>query len=311
VKFQQWVLENTIEQRLLGYSKVMNKWIQGARPRTLPAAIAPVLTASALAYHQSNKVDWLNALLALLVGVALQIGVNYSNDYSDGIKGSDTNRVGPIRLVGSGLASANSVKNAALFTYLLGAIFGTIFALRTNWILLLIGVVAIAAAWFYTGGDNPYGYRGLGEISVFIFFGLVATIGTYYGETKSISTWSVLLGVEMGLLACAILAVNNLRDLPKDSLVGKRTLAVRLGDSGARKLLIGLLLVSLLIQLIFLFLTPMAILPVMMAPFGIRIVARVRSGAKGADLIPTLGAVARVQMLASLWIAIALIGSKP
>lgn len=289
----------------------MNKWILGARPRTLPAAIAPVLTASALAYRQSSKVDWLNALLALLVGIALQVGVNYSNDYSDGVKGSDANRVGPIRLVGSGLASANVVKNAALFTYLLGAIFGTILALRTNLILLIIGIFAIAAAWFYTGGNKPYGYRGLGEVSVFIFFGLVATIGTYYSETKSLTIWALLLGVEMGLLSCAILAVNNLRDLPKDAQVGKQTLAVRLGDAGARKLLIGLLLVALLIQLIFLFLTPMAILPVMMAPFGIRIVAQVRGGAKGADLIPTLGAVARIQMLSSLWIAIALIGSKP
>jgi 1,4-dihydroxy-2-naphthoate octaprenyltransferase len=289
----------------------MNKWILGARPRTLPAAIAPVLTASALAYRQSEKVDWLNAFLALLVGIALQVGVNYSNDYSDGVKGTDEKRVGPIRLVGSGLASANAVKNAALFTYLLGAAFGSILALRTNWILLLLGIVAIAAAWFYTGGDNPYGYRGFGEVSVFIFFGLVATIGTYYVETNSLSIWSLLLGVEMGLLACAILAVNNLRDLPKDAQVGKLTLAVRLGDSGARKLLIGLLLVAFLIQIIFIGLTPMAILPIMMAPFGIRIVMQVKSGAKGGDLIPTLGGVARLQMLVSLWIAIALIASKP
>ena len=289
----------------------MNKWIIGARPRTLPAAIAPVLTASALAYRQNSKVDWLNALLALLVGIALQVGVNYSNDYSDGIKGSDFERVGPIRLVGSGLATANSVKNAALLTYLTGGIFGLILAIRTSWILILIGAISIAAAWFYTGGEKPYGYRGFGEISVFIFFGLVATIGTYYSETRSISIWSLLLGVEMGLLACAILAINNLRDLPKDQQVNKRTLAVKLGDSGARKLLIGLLLAALIIQLIFLFLTPMSILPVMIAPFGIRIVAIVRRGAKGADLIPALGAVARLQMLTSLWIAIALIASKP
>jgi 1,4-dihydroxy-2-naphthoate octaprenyltransferase len=289
----------------------MNKWILGARPRTLPAAIAPVLTASALAYRQNPKVDWINALLALIVGIALQVGVNYSNDYSDGTKGSDSERVGPIRLVGSGLATAKSVKNAALITYLIGAIFGVILSIRTSWLFILIGAIAIAAAWFYTGGENPYGYRGLGEISVFIFFGLVATICTYYSETHSISIWALLLGVEMGLLSCAILAINNLRDLPKDQQVNKRTLAVKLGDSGARRLLIGFLLGAFAIQLIFLFLTPMSILPVMMAPFGIRIISIVRKGGKGADLIPALGAVAKLQMLMSLWIAIALIASKP
>jgi 1,4-dihydroxy-2-naphthoate polyprenyltransferase len=289
----------------------MNKWILGARPRTLPAAIAPVLTATALAYRQSQKINWINAVLALVVGIALQVGVNYSNDYSDGVKGSDDNRVGPIRLVGSGLASAKSVKTAAILTYLLGAVFGTLLALRTNWALILIGIVAIFAAWFYTGGKNPYGYRGLGEISVFIFFGLVATLGTYYGVTNSITSWSIALAIEMGLLSCAILAVNNLRDLPKDELVGKRTLAVRLGDKGARQLLIWLLFVALVIQVLFIFLTPMSILPIMMAPFGIRIIKQVRSGAKGAALIPTLGAVAKVQMLVSLWIVVALVASKP
>ena len=167
----------------------MNKWILGARPRTLPAAIAPVLTATALAYRQNEKINYLNALLAFGVGVALQIGVNYSNDYSDGVKGTEANRVGPIRLVGSGLASAKSVKNAAMFLYLNGSIFGIVLALRTSWILILIGAIAIAAAWFYTGGNNPYGYRGLGEISVFIFFGLIATTGTYDGATKSITIW--------------------------------------------------------------------------------------------------------------------------
>lgn len=289
----------------------MNKWILGARPRTLPAAIAPVFAATALAYRENTEINWSNAFLALLVGILLQIGVNYSNDYSDGIKGSDNERVGPIRLVGSGLASAKSVKRAALITYLLGAIAGLTLALRTNWILIALGALAIAAAWFYTGGKRPYGYRGLGEVSVFIFFGLVATIGTYYSVSKSITIWAVLLGVEMGLLACAILAINNLRDLPKDGLVGKRTFAVRLGDNGARKLFIWLLIAPFIIQSVFLALTPMAILPIMMAPFVVKIIRVVASGAKGAELIPTLGAVAKVQMLTSLWIVIALVGSRP
>lgn len=289
----------------------MNKWLIGARPRTLPAAIAPVLTATALAYHLNGKIDLLNAFLALLIGILLQIGVNYSNDYSDGVKGTDSNRVGPIRLVASGLASANAVKNAALITYLMGAIIGLWFSLRTNWLLIIIGLVAIAAAWYYTGGKKPYGYHGLGEISVFIFFGLVATIGTYYGVTKTISIWAILLGIQMGLLSCAILAINNLRDLPKDSEVGKHTLAVRLGDNGARKLLIWLIIAAFVIQLLFIKLTLMAILPVMMVPFAIRTIAAVRGGAKGADLIPTLGSVAKLQMLMSLWIVFALVGSKP
>ncbi len=289
----------------------MNKWILGARPRTLPAAIAPVFAATALAYRENTEINWSNAFLALLVGILLQIGVNYSNDYSDGIKGSDNERVGPIRLVGSGLASAKSVKRAALITYLLGAIAGLTLALRTNWILIALGALAIAAAWFYTGGKRPYGYRGLGEVSVFIFFGLVATIGTYYSVSKSITIWAVLLGVEMGLLACAILAINNLRDLPKDGLVGKRTFAVRLGDNGARKLFFWLLIIPFIIQSVFLALTPMAILPIMMAPFVVKIIRVVASGAKGAELIPTLGAVAKVQMLTSLWIVIALVGSRP
>ena len=290
MKFQQWVLENTIEQRLLGYSKVMNKWIQGARPRTLPAAIAPVLTASALSYRQSNKVDWLNALLALLVGLLLQIGVNFSNDYSDGVKGSDANRVGPVRLVGSGLASAASVKRAAILTYLLGAISGLVLALRTNPILILIGLISIAAAWYYTGGKSPYGYRGLGEVSVFIFFGLVATNGTYFGETKHLSIWSFLLSVEMGLLACAILAVNNLRDLPKDEKVGKRTLAVRLGDTRARRFYMFLIFIAIFTSFTVTILAALGIFP------AIKLLKEIQFR-KGKELIAVLGATGKFQLI--------------
>ena len=289
----------------------MNKWIIGARPRTLSAAITPVVAATALAYHQNKTINWINVVLALLVGISLQVGVNYSNDYSDGIKGSDNNRVGPIRLVGSGLATPKQVKSAAIFTYLVGAIFGTVLSLRTNWILLAIGAIALLAAWFYTGGSTPYGYRSLGELSVFIFFGIVATLGTYYGATKNFSVWALLLAIEMGLMACAILAINNLRDLPKDALVGKITLAVRLGDVGARRFLILILLFIFLTQLIFLKLTPMAILPIMMVPYALKIINQIRSGASGADLIPTLGAIAKLQSLMGLWIVVALFASRP
>ena len=289
----------------------MNKWIIGARPRTLSAAITPVVAATALAYHQNKSINWINVVLALLVGISLQVGVNYSNDYSDGIKGSDNNRVGPTRLVGSGLATPKQVKSAAIFTYLVGAIFGTVLSLRTNWILLAIGAIALLAAWFYTGGSTPYGYRSLGELSVFIFFGIVATLGTYYGATKNFSVWALLLAIEMGLMACAILAINNLRDLPKDALVGKITLAVRLGDVGARRFLILILLFIFLTQLIFLKLTPMAILPIMMVSYALKIINQIRSGASGADLIPTLGAIAKLQSLMGLWIVVALIASRP
>ena len=289
----------------------MNKWIIGARPRTFSAAITPVVAATALAYHQNKTINWINVVLALIVGISLQVGVNYSNDYSDGIKGSDNNRVGPIRLVGSGLATPKQVKSAAIFTYLVGAIFGTVLSLRTNWILLVIGAIALLAAWFYTGGSTPYGYRSLGELSVFIFFGIVATLGTYYGATKNFSVWALLLAIEMGLMACAILAINNLRDLPKDALVGKITLAVRLRDVGARRFLILILLFIFLTQLIFLKLTPMAILPIMMVPYALKIINQIRSGASGADLIPTLGAIAKLQSLMGLWIVVALIASRP
>ena len=289
----------------------MNKWIIGARPRTLSAAITPVVAATALAYHQNKTIDLINVVLALLVGIFLQVGVNFSNDYSDGIKGSDNNRVGPIRLVGSGLATPKQVKSAAIITYLVGAIFGTVLSLRTNWILLAIGAIALLAAWFYTGGSTPYGYRSLGELSVFIFFGIVATLGTYYGATKSYSAWAFLLAIEMGLMACAILAINNLRDLPKDALVGKITLAVRLGEVGARRFLILILIFIFITQLIFLKLTLMAILPIMMAPFALKIINQIRSGAIGAALIPTLGAIAKLQSLMGLWIVVALIASRP
>ena len=243
-------------------------WIAGARPRTLPAAIAPVLVGTAIRLPDGASIIWLNAIFAMIVSVALQVGVNYANDYSDGIKGTDEVRVGPLRLVGSKSFSPSAVKRAAMLAFLLAAIAGLALAARTSWWLLLVGLVAIIAAWFYTGGKNPYGYRGLGEISVFIFFGLVATGGSYFVQAKTINSITVLMGIAMGSLSCALLAVNNLRDLPKDALVGKRTLAVRLGDVRAL----------------------MAALPPLRA---------VREGATGKDLIPVLGATGKVQLIVS------------
>ncbi len=174
----------------------------------------------------------------------LQIAVNYSNDYSDGIRGTDNARVGPIRLVASGLATAKAVKQAAIICFTAASILGIILAARVSWWLILVGALSILAAWTYTGGQKPYGYLGFGEISVFLFFGLIATVGSYVVQSHRITWQSILISLPVGALSCAILAVNNLRDLPKDSLVGKKTLAVRLGDKRARQMFIGLLVVA-------------------------------------------------------------------
>ena len=219
----------------------MNKWILGARPRTLAAAIAPVLVAIALV---GKDFDWLRAVLALTVAVWLQIGVNFANDYSDGVKGTDADRVGPIRLVASGLATAKSVKFAALISFVVASVAGTWLALLTSPLLILVGIFSIAAAWGYTGGKNPYGYRGLGELSVFLFFGVIATMGTYYAQTEELTLLSFIVSIPMGALSCAILAINNIRDRPKDQLVGKQTVAVRIGDRRARLMYVGLLVLA-------------------------------------------------------------------
>ncbi|MEY4337219.1 MAG: hypothetical protein RL680_114 [Actinomycetota bacterium] len=279
----------------------MNKWIIGARPRTLPAAIAPVVVATALAGADWN---WFRAALALKVGVWLQIGVNYANDYSDGVKGSDDNRIGPIRLVASGLATAAQVKRAAFISFGIASIAGLWLSLLASPWLILIGVAAIAAAWGYTGGKNPYGYSGLGEVSVFIFFGLTATVGTYYAQTGHVTALSVLCAVPMGALACAILAVNNLRDRAQDELVGKRTLAVRLGDTKARKGFVVLLVIAHLSALTTL--VPWSLLTLAVLPLTISISRAVMSGASRADLIPLLGKTGKLQMFFGVLFAIAL-----
>jgi 1,4-dihydroxy-2-naphthoate octaprenyltransferase len=269
----------------------------GARPRTLPAAVAPVLVATSLA---ASDADFAMAGLALIVSLALQIGVNYANDYSDGIKGTDDNRVGPTRLVASGLASAKSVKQAAFISFAVAAVVGLVLAISTSLWLVTVGAAAIFAAWTYTGSKRPYGYLGLGEISVFLFFGLVATMGSYYVQTQEITWQSFIVAIPMGCLACAILAINNLRDRAQDELVGKRTLAVRLGDSGARKLFIGLLLIAHLVAIA----VPgeNTFLTLLLLPQTFVIVKKVREGATGAALIPLLGKTGQLQ----LWFAVAL-----
>lgn len=279
----------------------MNKWVLGARPRTLPAAIAPVVVASALAGPDFN---WFRAALALKVGVWLQIGVNYANDYSDGVKGTDANRIGPTRLVASGLATAKSVKLAAYISFLIASIAGVWLALLTSPLLIGVGVLAIAAAWGYTGGKNPYGYRGLGELSVFVFFGLVATVGTYYAQTEKITILSFIVAIPMGALACAILAVNNIRDRAQDELVGKRTVAVRLGDLRARRSFVALLVLAHTAAIATFI--PTALLTLLAAPLTFSISKVVLSGATGKDLIPVLGRTGKLQLLFATLFAIAL-----
>ena len=279
----------------------MNKWILGARPRTLPAAIAPVIVATALAGSDWN---WFRAALALKVGVWLQIGVNYANDYSDGVKGSDDNRIGPTRLVASGLATAAQVKRAAFISFGIASIAGIWLSLLSSPWLIVVGVAAIAAAWGYTGGKNPYGYSGLGEVSVFIFFGLTATVGTYFAQTGQITALSVLCAVPMGSLACAILAVNNIRDRAQDELVGKRTLAVRLGDSKARKSFVVLLAIAHISALATL--VPGSLLTLAVLPLTISISRAVMSGASGPSLISLLGKTGKLQMFFGALFALAL-----
>ena len=279
----------------------MNKWVLGARPRTLPAAIAPVVVASALAGSDFN---WFRAALALKVGVWLQIGVNYANDYSDGIKGTDENRVGPIRLVASGLASAKAVKNAAFISFAIASVAGLWLSLLTSPILVLIGILAIAAAWGYTGGKNPYGYRGLGEVSVFTFFGLVATMGSYYAQTEKITLLSFIVAIPMGALSCAILEINNIRDRPQDELVGKRTLAVRLGDVNARRGFVSLLVLAHVAAVATLI--PTAMLTLLVAPMSYSISKLVLSGVSGKELIPVLGRTGKLQLVFAIVFALGL-----
>ncbi len=270
----------------------MNKWILGARPRTLPAAITPVLVAIGIAYP---KFDLLNALLALTVGLSLQIAVNYANDYSDGIRGTDQERIGPTRLVASGLATPESVKRAAYIAFAVAAVSGSIYALRSSLWLLVIGLIAIISAWRYTGGERPYGYRAQGELYVFIFFGLVATIGTYYGQTGQITVESIVAAISNGSIACALLMVNNIRDIEGDKAVGKMTLAVRIGDTRARRFFMLLIFFTIVTGFTISTLAVLGIFPAMKLLNEIKF-------KKGQELISVLGATGRLQAIMGLLI---------
>jgi len=255
----------------------LDDWVAGARPRTLWTAITPVLVGTAAA-NAVGESDFVLALLALGVGLALQVGVNFANDYSDGVRGTDVDRVGPDRLVATGKATPSAVKRAAFGSFGVAAVLGLLLvALSGFWWLLAVGLVAIVAAWYYTGSDRPYGYAGWGEASVFVFFGPVATLGTMYTQAGTVTWWAVVASVGLGLFAVAMLLVNNIRDIPTDTVAGKRTLAVRVGDVRARRLYSASVSLPLLLSLLVSFVHPWAlitlllILPVALLVLGIRL----------------------------------------
>ncbi|MEM9651367.1 MAG: 1,4-dihydroxy-2-naphthoate polyprenyltransferase [Actinomycetota bacterium] len=279
------------------------EWLAGARPRTLPAAVVPVAVGTAAI---DGSPIWWRALAAMIVSLALQIGTNYVNDYADGQRGTDDGRVGPARLVGGGLATARQVKIAAAVSFGVAAVVGAALAIAVGPELFVVGAVSIIAGWAYTGGPKPYGYYGLGEVFVFVFFGLVATVGSAYVHDEAVTALAVVAAVPVGLLAVALLVINNLRDIPGDTESGKNTLAVRLGDAGTRNLYLLLMIgVALGVIACGLFRLPALIA---LAGLGLAVgpVRTVLGGATGRDLIPTLGATGRAQLVTGLLLAVGL-----
>ena len=281
------------------------QWVEGARPRTLPAALAPVLVGTGAA-ALIDRFRPLHALLALVVALALQVAVNYANDYSDGVRGTDARRVGPFRLVGSGAASPASVRAAAFAAFAVAAVAGLALAALTTCWLVAVGAVCLAAAWTYTGGAKPYGYRALGELSVFVFFGLVAVVGTYFVHSGQIAAVAVVASIPVGMLACALLVVNNLRDVPTDAVAGKRTLAVVMGDRRTRVLAAVLLLAPFVIAGLMTLVRPWAWLPALALPLVYAPLRHLRTGAAGPALIATLRETGQLQLLFGLLFAVGL-----
>ena len=281
------------------------QWVEGARPRTLPNAIAPVIAGTGAAAWLHAAVWW-KALLALVVAVAMIIGVNYANDYSDGIRGTDDVRAGPLRLVGSRLATPRSVLTAAVVSLGVAAVAGLALAVFSAPWLIVVGAVCIAGAWLYTGGSNPYGYLGLGEVAVFVFFGLVAVLGTQYTQALRIDWVGAALAVAMGSLSSAVLVANNLRDIPTDAESGKITLAVRLGDARTRLLYQSLLALAFALTLVLMLATPWCAVGFVAAPLALRAVRPVRRGSGGKELIPVLRDTGLTMLVWAVAVALAL-----
>ncbi len=289
-------------------------FVLGARPRTLAAAVVPVAVGTAVSWWWlgAHRVDWWKGALALVVSFAVQIGTNYANDYSDGVRGTDKARVGPVRLVASGLASPGSVKLASTATFAAAAAAGLVLAAFTSWWLVAVGAACIAAGWLYTGGPRPYGYMGLGEVFVLAFFGLVATCGTAYVEGVRFSGTGfvvvVLASVAVGLLAVALLEANNLRDIAGDEEAGKRTLAVRLGRHNAGLLYAGTLAVAAAaVVVIAAAERPWAAIALVCVPLALRPSKLALSGATGRDLLPMLAGTARLQLCAGALLAVGIL----
>ncbi|MEZ5117969.1 MAG: 1,4-dihydroxy-2-naphthoate polyprenyltransferase [Candidatus Nanopelagicales bacterium] len=282
------------------------QWVAGARPRTLPAAVTPVAVGTGVAAYEGS-VQAGRAALALVVALALQVGANYANDYSDGIRGTDEVRVGPVRLVGQRLAAPRAVRTAALASFAVAAVAGLVLVVLTAaWWLLAVGAASVVAAWLYTGGPRPYGYAGLGELFVFVFFGLVAVTGTAYVQTGSITWLAVTASVPTGLLICDVLVANNLRDIPGDAAVGKRTLAVRLGDARTRVMYVSLVGAAFAVTVGIVVVAPWAALALVAAVLAVPPVRAVTSGARGRDLIPVLQATGTLLLVHGVLLAVGL-----
>jgi 1,4-dihydroxy-2-naphthoate octaprenyltransferase len=281
------------------------QWVEGARPRTLPNAIAPVIagTGGAAWLHAAC---WWKALLALLVAVAMIVGVNYANDYSDGIRGTDDVRAGPLRLVGSKLATPRAVLTAAVVSLGVAAAAGVMLAWFSAPWLIAVGALCIGGAWLYTGGSKPYGYLGLGEVAVFVFFGLVAVLGTQYTQALRIDWVGLALAVAMGSVSSAVLVANNLRDIPTDTQSGKITLAVRLGDARTRALYQALVVVALAMTLVLMLATPWCAVGLIAAPLAVRAAGPVRKGLGGKELIPVLRDTGLTMLVWAVAVALAL-----
>ena len=263
------------------------QWIEGARPRTLPNAVAPVIAGTGAAAWLGSAVWW-KALLALLVSLALIVGVNYANDYSDGIRGTDDDRAGPLRLVGSKVAAPRAVLTAALASLGLAAVAGVALAVLTAPWLIGLGALCIAGAWLYTGGARPYGYAGFGEVAVFVFFGLVAVLGTQYTQALRVDWVGAAAAVAVGALSSAVLVANNLRDIPTDRIAGKMTLAVRLGDARTRVFYLTLLGAAAAMTVALMRATPWCALGFLALPLAMKAARPIRTGKEGRDLIPVL-----------------------
>jgi 1,4-dihydroxy-2-naphthoate octaprenyltransferase len=283
------------------------QWIEGTRPRTLPNSISPVLVGAGAAYN-IDALSLAQTLLALIVSLMLQVGVNYANDYSDGIRGTDANRVGPFRLVGSGAADPKAVRNAAFASLGVAAVAGLALVVTSGrWWLLAFGAVCIVAAWYYTGGKRPYGYAGLGEIAVFFFFGPAAVLGTLYVQTGQVTGVGIGGAIAVGTFSTAVLVANNLRDIPTDVTAGKRTLAVLLGDRDTRNLYLALVAVPFIITIVIALRIPLALLGFLALPLVAPSVRRIVRGDTGKALIPVLRDTGLAMLLWSIATTVALV----